>query len=56
MDPNFSDGSSEAVDEKFWNLANSSSDEELLNLEITIIEKEQEIKLKRKEKALWLHS
>ena len=43
MDLNCSDSSSDAANEDFWNLVNSSSDEEeLLNLEITAIQEKQE--------------
>ncbi|PRQ60134.1 hypothetical protein RchiOBHm_Chr1g0377901 [Rosa chinensis] len=38
MDQNVSDSSSDAANEGFWDLANSSSDEELMNLQITALQ------------------
>ncbi|PRQ36732.1 hypothetical protein RchiOBHm_Chr4g0394851 [Rosa chinensis] len=38
MDQRCSDSSSDAANEEFWNLANSSSDEELMNLQIIAIQ------------------
>ena len=42
MDFNLLNSSSDAAKEIFWDLANSSSDEELLNLEITALQQKQE--------------
>ncbi|PRQ43909.1 hypothetical protein RchiOBHm_Chr3g0473411 [Rosa chinensis] len=38
MDQNLSDSSSNPANEEFWDLANSSSDEELMNLEIAALQ------------------
>ncbi|KAM5583103.1 hypothetical protein ABKV19_003162 [Rosa sericea] len=38
MDQNVSDSSSDAANEEFWDLANSSSDEELMNLQIIALQ------------------
>ena len=41
MDIELSDSSSDAADEEFWRLANSSSDEELFNMEISVLQEEK---------------